>query len=560
MTNEQVFLSSVFAHLFPISTVCYINKLMDFLLFSLSLLNLSTPKDTNFAFYEIHLELLQRAQALPNILSPQEPLHSLQLGNDVIDSRGKDNIVGDSATMYFQIDRSSFTDFGSSGFQFEEVKNKNDLPDLSGIMTERDATLSQHIETWLTPSVSLSNQELDQLPFADVPFYTFIGVDTINLYNNAAVAVGDFAAVGIVYSEISNNVPDLRRYAESVYILRKKPGVQSFMPSLSSLGNGYSFFNQRYTSDIGKLVEPQLHGDGFFAQSDENVLFGDFNTAAMYRLGTQPETYTLDKQLNFYGTFLNGEWAQFFDKDSVTVIGPATPIWVGQVSNDDVFGTVTKAKTDQVVSAHTELFFKEHGIAKQIVFDLKSHTIPYRFDSNGLRNVMGVSSPPLLSFTIPPSTYVPSHTKSIYIYTNVIEATHSTLPGLIFNPVESRPAPEPADPQPAPEPAPQPEPESANPQPAPEPAPQPATEPDKGKGKGKGKGLFKRRELVPLQHHTGNIQLESQIQERSEHHLRPKRLPKQERDRFLMDDKEESLGNKGDNGTPRLRHRISGSV
>lgn len=379
--------------------------------------------DLNYGLYEIHLDLLQRSlREIPSdFKSLQTPLHSLQLGNDIFDSRGNDTIVGDSATLYFQIDLPTFEDFGLE-FEFDVLASP---PDLSDIMNEREANLTWHIKNHLKPSTPLSNQEENQLPFADVPFYISIGVDKITLSNNPVVAVGDFAAVGIVYSEEANNVQKLSKYVDSVHTLRKKTGIGSFLPTLATLGNDGSFFYQRYTSDFVKLVEPHLHGDVFVAQSDNNVMFGDYMTAAMFRLG---DSYTLDNNMNFYGTFLNAEWAQFFDKDSVYVKeGYGKPIWVGQASNDDVVGTVTKAKADQEVKAHAERFFGKHGIAKQIVLDLYSRPIPYRFDNGGLRNVISISSPPPLPFTIPTSTYVPSHTKSIYIYSTVPEFNHTIL-------------------------------------------------------------------------------------------------------------------------------------
>ena len=73
------------------------------------------------------------------------------------------------------------------------MDRKASLPDLSAIMNDRDANLTWHIETHLTPSVSLTNQEQTKLPFDDVSFFLSIGVDKISLYNNSAVAVGDFA-------------------------------------------------------------------------------------------------------------------------------------------------------------------------------------------------------------------------------------------------------------------------------------------------------------------------------------------------------------------------------
>ena len=365
----------------------------------------------NYGLYEIHLELLQRDMQdfAADFKSLQTPLHSLEMGNDNIHSRGNDTVVGDSATLYYQIDRDAFEDFGYT-FSFDELEA---APDLRSIATERQDSLAVHIETNLRPSIPLSNQELNAVPFADLPFFIFIGIDTVKLSDNSVVAVGDYAAIGIVYSMEQTNVRELSKYYTSVDILRKKQGVEAFLPSLSSLGRNGDFFYQRYASDKVKLVEPTLHGDFFFGQSEENIVLGDFLTAACVSI---EESFTLDDKQDFYGTFLNAEWAQYFDEDTINVIGLGSPIWIGQVSNDNVNGTVVKSKAVQELTDNMERFFDGHEISKQIIDDLYFNTIPYPFNSVGLRNVDGFNSTTSTGgqFTIPSSTYVPSHTLSLY--------------------------------------------------------------------------------------------------------------------------------------------------
>lgn len=127
---------------------------------------------------EIHIELLRRVQTEFSIsfTDGQKPLHNLKLADDIITSNGNDTVVGDSATLYFQID--SIAD----GFQFETVPAKDvDAKTLTDIMTTRQDELDSHVEFVLLASLPLSNSEQSALAFWDVPYFLSVGNDNFDL-------------------------------------------------------------------------------------------------------------------------------------------------------------------------------------------------------------------------------------------------------------------------------------------------------------------------------------------------------------------------------------------
>ena len=259
--------------------------------------------DLHWGLYEIHQELLKRAQHTikEDFKASQLPLHSLRFADDKISSEGGDIVVGDSATLYVQIGSIS------PDFTFDELNNTvtgelNSI--LRDIMNERQANLTYHIENHLTPSTPLTNSEESAVPFADVPFHLSIGNDMIDLYENKVVAVGDYASLGIVYAEDGISDADLSDYYESVYALRIMPSPGSFFDGFKSLGNDGNFFYQRYSSAKSKEVELLRHGDSFVGRSGENLVYGDYMTAAMYGLrtsspnGDTTTTYSLDTKVS----------------------------------------------------------------------------------------------------------------------------------------------------------------------------------------------------------------------------------------------------------------------
>ena len=359
--------------------------------------------DLHYALYEVHFDLLNRSKTLTDFDGSQQPLHSLHLTDDTFTSKGNDTIVGDSTTLFFQIDSLL------PGFAFDILSGsmKNILSkELSVIPNQRESALNKHVEEDLVPTTPFSSQEKSALPFTDVPFYLSIGNDWFDLFDNTVLAVGDFGTFGIVYSVNGTLAKDLRNYAESVHILRTFPSVTSFLPALSSMDNLDRFFYQRYDSTVSRDVTPQLHRDKFFAFSSKNVMFGDTLTAVGF--ATVGGETSRDKTLDFYGTFLNAEYAQFFGSDQVTVPSNSSgsPIWVGQYSNDMVSGVVGRKGADTIVDSKVRDFFDTHSITKQVTSDFR-YSIPLSFESDvgSLRNICYDAA----------DSYIPSHTLSIYI-------------------------------------------------------------------------------------------------------------------------------------------------
>lgn len=154
--------------------------------------------DLHYALYEIHLDLLNRSRQTLTKKYDQQPLHSLQLANDIFSSTGNDTLIGDSATLFFQIDSLS------SGLTFKKMSvtmGKELSAHLLGISNQRQSTLLQHVQVDLNPSQGYTSLPSNNLPFADIPFYLSIGNDHFDLFNNSVLAVGDFATFGIVYSD-----------------------------------------------------------------------------------------------------------------------------------------------------------------------------------------------------------------------------------------------------------------------------------------------------------------------------------------------------------------------
>lgn len=181
----------------------------------------------HLGLYEIHLDLLKRA--ISNAPSPpdQLPLHSMELANDIITSNGADTVVGDSTTLFIQIDRP-----GVDGFQFSLIDKSviNAVKSsLSAISSIRDANFDS-VVSMLAPSDPVRAADV---PFADVPYYMSIGSDEIFLTNNEVIVVGDVASIGIIFSESAtpNQLPS-PLYLESIKNLRTPPSVSSYLYKL----------------------------------------------------------------------------------------------------------------------------------------------------------------------------------------------------------------------------------------------------------------------------------------------------------------------------------------
>jgi hypothetical protein len=193
--------------------------------------------ELHLGLYEIHLNLLSRA--LTNVTQQQTrgqmPLHSLNLGNDIIDSQGADTVVGDAVTLFFQIDNLN----GDADFKFSNVDKsvETDLKALmSAIEVERNKEVDLLVKT-ITPSQPITARDV---AFADIPYNITVGSDKVTIANNSVIAVGDFASVGIIFSEsgTSTKLPS-PLYATSIQTLRLKPSVASFLYTLESVSFNY---------------------------------------------------------------------------------------------------------------------------------------------------------------------------------------------------------------------------------------------------------------------------------------------------------------------------------
>lgn len=154
--------------------------------------------DLHYALYEVHRDLLKRSQEniAVSFEDTQKPLHSLKLADDIISSSGNDTIVGDSACLFYQIDSSDVFTLESTPLGFTSLSNSesNTITKLlSDISNQRKVELTDHIDLNLIPSEDFTNEDIQSLPFADVPFMLSIGNDIIDLNENNCLVSGDFA-------------------------------------------------------------------------------------------------------------------------------------------------------------------------------------------------------------------------------------------------------------------------------------------------------------------------------------------------------------------------------
>jgi len=459
--------------------------------------------DLHYALYEIHLDLLNRSRQTLTKKYDQQPLHSLRLADDIFSSTGTDTVIGDSATLFFQIDRLS------SGLTFNSMSvtmGKDLSAHLLGIFNQRQSTLLQHVQVDLNPSQGYTSLSSNNIPFADIPFYLSIGNDHFDLFNNSVLAVGDFATFGIVYSdkpapiklpshwcppntpvlwhpdystgwnggmcagyadctypnfatqaECCNNawtsdprpccsagnqwyadygtawdevsVAALRKYADSVNLLRKKPSPlsweESYLPSIRSLDYSHGFlfpgdhfFYKRYDSSVSSKVKPRLLGDAFFGFSQSNVMFGGTLTTVGFAINGR-STFR-DTNFNFYDDLS----ADHFDKNQVTVPSNSSgiPVWADQNTQDSFRGRVNSEETPActMVNKKTQDFFDKHSIAMQVTSSLYVDQIQNLFqnDVGSLQNVCNKNE----------RSYIPSHTLSIYISINEPTASPTAKP------------------------------------------------------------------------------------------------------------------------------------
>lgn len=356
--------------------------------------------NVHFCLYELHHNVLQRAiENTANQTAGQEPLHHLDLANDIIHAHGNgDIVVGDSMALFYQVDSDRV------GFEFKllEKSELNRLKtSLKGIMDNRDTELDDQVLSHLTPSDPLGNKEQSALPYADVPFYLLVTNDEIHLSEASILGVGDFAFVGLVDSDKqATDSKSLDNYVESIKTLRQKPSVLSFLPPLDLYK--VEFYNERYGSKVAKEVKPFMHGDSFTGTSDNNTMLGDFFTGVAFRY-KDANDFVYDDKANAFGVYENAEWAQFFDKDTFTVTS-GTPVIDSQKGSEKVVGDAnTNAKTADIILEMLTMLFRDNTQARQMSQDLVQNSV-----RNEFRKDMDKS----LVCTAPEAAFIPSHTNS----------------------------------------------------------------------------------------------------------------------------------------------------
>ena len=234
----------------------------------------------HLAMYEVHHDLLKRAST-GEVKLDSKSQHALFLANDRIDSRGDgDFVFGDSSTLFFQADRPD-----TVGFEFQEFTDV-DSQRLREIARAREAELDDYVNNTLIPSSKLSDSELGDLLFDDVPFLLTVGSDTILMNAAANLGVGDFGMLGLTSSEKSIvQAKDLTDYAGSIQKLRTYPSVSSvnFQLRLPYVADQQmSFYYARYNSTVLKMVKAKRRADTFYATSADSTILGEFFTGFAY--------------------------------------------------------------------------------------------------------------------------------------------------------------------------------------------------------------------------------------------------------------------------------------
>ena len=358
--------------------------------------------------------------------------------------KGDDLAVGDSAVLYIQIDSDKNDD------AFAEVEDGLDnliSKELADILVQRKVNLYTQVKP-LKVSPPFSDERLSMLIMTDVPFDQYIGNDQIDLHDNTCIAVGDFATVGIVFSDDENptELPCpgncLHPYILSIEALRKKPSMYSFIPRLK-LDSMYSikqtrlklevtdidFFYQRYDEAAAMDFVPECHGDTFTARSSKNIILGDYlnvatlgfvfsGTGVMNKIYTYSEPYNNSEWVSDPVIYLSSS-AQYNGRivswaaDTVNVVGSAVPKWQSQKVVDVVNGSVTGVdfSSDFVEGAVRRIFF-EDGVAAQMTQDMYRFAVAYETGrSPDLGSVCSAAD----------SSLIPLDTETDYVITNILE-------------------------------------------------------------------------------------------------------------------------------------------
>lgn len=358
--------------------------------------------DTHIAFYELHQDLLQRSEGLPNMKRTQRPHHDLTLASDAITSMGDgDVVIGDSAFLFTQVDRP-----GEEGFEFELLSN-SPVTAVRDLTNDRDDLRDHHIQMHLNPSMNLSESEALKLPFADVPYLLTACADIIDLTLGNNIAAGDYGFLGFVSSSrAATNVDDA--YVGSVIDVVKRPGVASFLSNPVILKLKIPFFYERFDSKMKKRVEPKLFGDDISGSSTENAVLGEFLTAVGSGPISDRSEFAFDeRERGVFSTFDNAQFAIEVDGDKIKV-KDGTMV-DGQKGKDTIQGSSSGNVVE--VEPYAQKLFYDHTLLAQWFQDIYNAPVSYgTFANAGIQNPQCVAD--LFDGFIPPDIFGGMHSYS----------------------------------------------------------------------------------------------------------------------------------------------------
>jgi len=353
----------------------------------------------NFALFEIHHKVLSNMLAIGDDRKPQqEPLHHLYLSSDVIDSNGnRDLIVGDSSLLYFAVDRP-----GVRGFEFRRFNRWQSLfvrRKTRKTRRSRTNALRTQVNTFLSKSSSLSNDQVRNLAYADVPFYLTVATDTIMMNYADNIASGDYAFVGVTQSarRVPEDLTKLEVFTQSMRSVRHRPAVGSnlFKRQLFDLPS----YNERFSSTVANRVRPDKMGDTFVGNSMTNVVFGEVLVGVCYNtFSAGLSRFSVDDDRNAYQTMVETSWVDgdFFDF-------PAGVQVDGQLGNDRVSSDQVLIDGDLTVDVRRQMnaLLFDHDIIVQMRTDMWYEPL-YPRNMKGVKTGYQTTNPVT-------SSYIPSY-------------------------------------------------------------------------------------------------------------------------------------------------------
>jgi hypothetical protein len=237
----------------------------------------------------------------------------------------------------------------------------------------RNGDLERHVQNDLRKSASIANVDVENMPFADVPFGLTVATDSIYMNNADNFAVGDFATVGTVLSAriVPDNVDRLTAFTASIQNLRRTPTPKTLPSQLTE-------YNKRYSAEVGAALKPSMHGDYFTGKSLTNTAAGDFATGFTYQTFSGGEAkFSVDENYNAYDVAATA----IFDPDTFEfVVGAEMD---GQLGND--VGVPENYDLTEAFKANMIQLFFSHSLIVQMKRDVW-------FERISERNLYGIKT------------------------------------------------------------------------------------------------------------------------------------------------------------------------